>query len=305
MNQLECLVTIINLTTLSHDEEKSIFESIINFCENVYDSNPMYAAEVFGIIYEFILNYNKENDFLLYDSFVWILTCTKSSILIRERYTNKIHTLIKKISKYVSDEMKLKIKSYLLSIEDEKERIDRICIIYQMYPINTFKEVIENNIDTMEFLDIFQMTMDKHISLSSNIICRALSDIASNYKNEVSGLYISNNTGNYIHLLNYCIIWHLIDLDFDIRVLEKYKDCSEFVSFVLNPESFDYSKVDFEDYMWQNLVYSKKYQHYFIEHKSEVINDKLKRAFELGIDNRDQQKIVYGILLNNDELSAF
>lgn len=305
LNQLECLVTIINLTTLSYDEEKSIFESIINFCENVYDSNSMYAAEVFGIIYEFILNYNKENDFLLYDSFVWILTCTKSSILIRERYTSKIHTLIKKISKYVSDEMKLKIKSYLLSIEDEKERIDRICIIYQMYPINTFKEVIENNIDTMEFLDIFQMTMDKHISLSSNIISRALSDIDSNYKNEVSGLYISNNTGNYIHLLNYCIIWHLIDLDFDIRVLEEYKDCSEFVSFILNPESFDYSKVDFEDYMWQNLVYSKKYQHYFIEHKSEIINDKLKRAFELGIDNRDQQKIVYGILLNNDELTAF
>ena len=57
--------------------------------------------------------------------------------------------------------------------------------------------------------------------------------------------------------------------------------------------------------MWFNLVYSEKYQKYFVEHKNEILSDKLKRVFELGIENREQQKIVYGILLNNEELIKF
>ena len=305
LNQLECLVTIINLTPLSYDEEKSVFESIINFFENVYDTNPMYAAEVFGIFYEFILNYNEEKDFLLYDKLVWLLTCSKSSIQIRERYTTKIHTLIERMSKYISNEMKNKILTFILSIEDEKEKTDRICIAYQMFSSNTFSEIIDNSIDSMEFIDIFHMIMDKHISLSDSIKKRVLSDISNNIKSDVPGLYISGNIGYYVHLINYCIIMHLIDLDFDIKQLEEYKEYSDFVSFVLEPNSFDYSKVDIDNYMWQNLVYSKKYQHYFIEHKDEIINDKLKRVFELGIDSRDQQKIVYGILIDNDDLRNF
>ena len=201
--------------------------------------------------------------------------------------------------------MKKKILSFILSIEDKKEKTDRICIAYQIFPNNTFNEIIENSIDSMEFIDIFQMIMDNHISLSDSIKKRALSEISNNIKINVPGVFISNNTGYYIHLINYCIIMHLIDLDFDIKQLEQYKDYSDFVSFILEPKSFDYSKVDIDDYMWQNLVYSKKYQHYFIEHKDEIINDKLKRVFELGIDNRDQQKIVYGILMDDDDLRKF
>jgi NAD-dependent SIR2 family protein deacetylase len=305
LKQLECLMIVYNLMEHSDDEENIVFQSVIDLYENIFDLYPMYAAELYEIFYDFVMNYKCNDDYTIYDRFVWLIICSKSSIWIRERFTSKTHSLINKLSKYVSEELKNKVLSYILSIDDKKEKIDRICIAYQMYPCSTFKKIIEDNIDLIEFVDIFNMIMDKYIVLSDNIIKRALDEISNNIKSEVRGVHIQNNSGYYKHLLNYCIIMYLVDLDFDLKLLEKFKDYSDTVCFVLDPNSFDYSKVDLNDYMWYNLIYSNKYQNYFIEHKNEVVSDELKRIFELGIDNREQQKIVYGILLDNNELQKF
>lgn len=74
---------------------------------------------------------------------------------------------------------------------------------------------------------------------------------------------------------------------------------------MVNPATFDYSQVNTEDYMWQNLIYSEEYQPYFVEHKSEVLSTDLRRIFDLGVATEEQQKIVYGILLDKEELQRF
>jgi hypothetical protein len=74
---------------------------------------------------------------------------------------------------------------------------------------------------------------------------------------------------------------------------------------MVNPETFDYSNVNTDNYMWQNLIYSKEYQPYFIAHKHEVLSDDLRKSFDLGVVTDDQQKIVYGILLTQEELRTF
>ena len=74
---------------------------------------------------------------------------------------------------------------------------------------------------------------------------------------------------------------------------------------MVSPETFDYSQVDTGNYMWQNLIYSKEYQPYFIAHKSDVLSEELRKNFKLGVATNDQQKIVYGILLEKGELQSF
>lgn len=49
----------------------------------------------------------------------------------------------------------------------------------------------------------------------------------------------------------------------------------------------------------------KRLQPYFIAHKSEVLSDNLRKSFNLGVATEDQKKIVYGILLDQDELRCF
>ena len=97
----------------------------------------------------------------------------------------------------------------------------------------------------------------------------------------------------------------VIDFDIDITKLRPYAEFSEPLQFMLEPEEFDYSKINTNNYMWQNLIYSPMYKQYFLEHKKELLSDDLRKIFDLGLDTRDQQKIVYGLLLGDDELRDF
>ena len=102
-----------------------------------------------------------------------------------------------------------------------------------------------------------------------------------------------------------CIILKLCDFDLDLSLLTPFAEYSFQLQFMLNPESFDYSNVDVDQYMWQNLIYSKEYREYFVKHKKDFLSPRVNDIFSMGLSTTDQQKIVYGILLDDDELRQF
>ena len=61
---------------------------------------------------------------------------------------------------------------------------------------------------------------------------------------------------------------------------------------MLSPNAYDYSKVDLNNYMWQNLIFSKEYGEFFKSHKTQLLTDDLKTLFRLKLASKDQQKIV-------------
>ena len=105
--------------------------------------------------------------------------------------------------------------------------------------------------------------------------------------------------------IHYCLILGLIGCDVDFASLQPYAHYSEHLRFMISPETFDYSLVDTNNYMWQNLIYSKTYREYFVAHKNELLTEALKQTFDLELETRDQQKIVYGFLLDPDEVQGF
>jgi len=74
---------------------------------------------------------------------------------------------------------------------------------------------------------------------------------------------------------------------------------------MLDPENFEYSLVDTSNYMWQNLIYSKEYKQYFIDNKKVLLSDELKKLFKMEVETIEQRKIVYGLLLDEEELHRF
>lgn len=102
-----------------------------------------------------------------------------------------------------------------------------------------------------------------------------------------------------------CIVLELLGYEIDLSQLRPYAHYSKQLQFMLDPEGFDCSLVDTDQYMWQNLIYSRKYAPYIIEHKQDILSSGLKEIFDMGRATTEQQKIVYGILLNDDELQAF
>ena len=82
----------------------------------------------------------------------------------------------------------------------------------------------------------------------------------------------------------------------------KYCNKSKYLQFVLFPDSFDYSQVDFDDYMWQNLFSSKKYRKILLAHKEEIFNDTLRIKLKLGKTSDVEKKYIYGFLMEKDEI---
>ena len=102
-----------------------------------------------------------------------------------------------------------------------------------------------------------------------------------------------------------CLILKLYNYPIDLSELKDYTGFSEHLDFMLNPAVFDYSKVNLEHYMWENLIYTNEYQQYFIEHKDEILTDDLEKVFSSNKADKNCQKIVYGILLDKDQLQRY
>ena len=102
-----------------------------------------------------------------------------------------------------------------------------------------------------------------------------------------------------------CLILRLLGFEINLSLLEPYSKYSLHLQFMLNSKEFDYSNVNINHYMWQNLIYSKEYGHFFSDHKADILSPELRNIFRMGLDTKDQQKIVYGILLEDDELRGF
>ena len=305
IEQLSCFTKIICLIPLSDDEKILILNSIIEMCEKIFDSFPAYANEIFNIIFEFIKNVEVKNAERQYSELLDIFINTKSTNYLKQRNKSKMISIINQLSQFASDELKNKVLSSVTAIANMKERLQKICLVYPLFPHQKFQSVLEQNINLLDNDDLFCLIVNKIIPLSQQAKQKFLNSLSMSLN------YIKNNPSVKLYPdplkteINHCIIFILLDLGFDISYLKPFVNFSEYLSFMLAPDSFDYSKVNLNDYMWRNLIYSDKYSKYFVEYKNKLLCDDLKKMFKMGIDSREQQKIVYGLLLSKDELIKF
>lgn len=94
---------------------------------------------------------------------------------------------------------------------------------------------------------------------------------------------------------------YINDIITDISVLTELAEERPHLQFLLFPENFDYSQVDFSNYMWENFARHKRYMQYFIDHKDLII-PRIKERIEKNNANEAEKRILYGFLLNGDDV---
>ena len=94
---------------------------------------------------------------------------------------------------------------------------------------------------------------------------------------------------------------HISDMLADISMLKPLSEGRPHLQFLLNPKNFDYSQVDFSDYMWENFARREEYMKTFVAHK-EVIIPKIQKRIETGEVTEAEKRILYGFLLRGDEV---
>ena len=94
---------------------------------------------------------------------------------------------------------------------------------------------------------------------------------------------------------------YINDMVADISVLKKLSDRRPHLQFLLDAENFDYTQVDFSNYMWENFARHEKYMNYFVAHKDAII-PQIQSRIEKGEASEIEKRILYGFLLNGNEV---
>ena len=146
---------------------------------------------------------------------------------------------------------------------------------------------------------MFWLVYDNIIEMNEYVIDKYINIIESEIINRNGAIRtIPDHLQTSIELL---IILHLLGKLKDISFLEKYKEYSVFLKFIFEPDTFDYSGVDINNYMWMNFLKNKEYLDIILNHKNDIPIDKIKTAIINGSATEKEKKIMYRYLLTEED----
>lgn len=96
-------------------------------------------------------------------------------------------------------------------------------------------------------------------------------------------------------------IFYISGLIEDISSLDELSKDYVYLDFLLHPNTFDYSQVDFSNYMWMNFASHEKLMQYFIDNKKYIIPT-LKDRIRKESATEYERKILYGFFMEPEEL---
>lgn len=296
---------VVCLTKFDEQTKNKIFTAFIDVFEKAAEKSASIVEALFDSFFHLSKHFETTVSKNVKERALNVLLNDEVFKIIKDRHSSQLFSVLKDYAPMISKENQ---KKQIAIIEGQDTVQKKIQEIYQrrfIIPMENYCEFLNNNISQMQARTLFNLLIESIIPFSNQIQERLLSIL----KDEDEKRKKAPNTRSYpdwlLETLDEYIILKLLNVDVDISLLKPYAEYSLPLQFILEPEGFDYTKVDTNNYMWQNLIYSKEYGTYFLQHKTELLDSGLENIFSLGLETKAQEKIVYGLLLNDDELRTF
>lgn len=299
--QIHSLAILICLVRMQDVHKCAVVGSLCTLIDNWYTNKNGDIFELTKILEYLIVNLNIGNSKEIFEKVVYCILKTY------DKWTEKylISNIMRKICTFLDEQIKQRIVDKIESIADVHSKINMFYTMRYAIEKEKCRLFFEENYLQLSCVQIFHLLVEGIINPRNrygehciSLVKKAVEDIEKN--NGIRSYPDKLNT-----LIEYCILIKICGFYIDIEQLKDYMGHSVFLEFIVNPNEFDYSKVDTTNYMWNNLIYSKEYQHFFIEHRHEILTDKLKKIFSMNVETKEQRKVVYGILLPEDELRTY
>lgn len=303
--QIHSFATLLCLIDLDAASIGAIFRALADIVIEASKSAPIMAEEVFDAI-ELVVNHisvksSCTEKTMLLDS----LLSDKTFPVLIARKNSSFGRILRRFANEISSEVQSQIQQHIDEIEDIAQKVKRLYFFRPFYAKEFCISFFNEHFDYLSSEQCYRLLTDQIIPFDEKCWSKFISTLENQDAARKSQPGMRTFPDWLMVTIEECMILKLLGFAIDLTSLEPYAHYSEHLSFMVNPEAFDYSQVNTEHYMWQNLIYSKEYQPYFISHKNEVLSEDLRKSFDLGVSTEDQQKIVFGILLDQDELRRF
>ena len=185
-----------------------------------------------------------------------------------------------------------------------RERITALRLLYKHLGasryLHEYKEFIKNNNNLIDNDDIFDFAFDGWYEITDEHRKEMLEKAVKLYKQQQA-----SNVHTYPDplqsQLELIYILYLTGEISDIECLREIIDASDFLQFFLDPDNFDYTKIDFSNYMWENIARRKRFMSVILAHKEDVL-PKLRLRVETDQATETERKILYGYMIDKSEL---
>ena len=220
-----------------------------------------------------------------------------------ERGAGTYAKLLSALKSYISTEDQNALVGEIVNEKDAKKKCNLLHFYRSIIPIKDFAKFLSDNTKDIATQHLFDFIIEDIVQFDSATFEIFVSEIKKLTEQKMPGVFSSPDYLSWD--IESCVLLHLFGFSVDFSKIAFAKDYSEFLLFVLDPQNYDYSKVNLDNYMWQNLIYSDEYQHFFIEHSNELLSNELKIRLSNGLASNDTQKIVYGFLVDKRELRKY
>ena len=93
------------------------------------------------------------------------------------------------------------------------------------------------------------------------------------------------------------LVGHIPNLE-DIEFLRQYTEQSDYLDFLFNADTFNYSKIKSADYMWCNFINNDDFRKRILQHKAEFWSEDDEKRIKLGFGSDFENRVAYKYLFN-------
>ena len=302
-DELEILSIVAGLVSTSESVNTRLILACSTTITSLMDSKRI-LLEYFPAVYHLVSINRCVGESYAQQSLLQALVNPAVSETIIERYSYQYQHIIKDLSSFCTEELRKRIVDTTVAIEDSRKKSYAVFTFRSIIPPEEEEKLIGELVDSFSVNQLMDLVAEKHIGFEKveESILQSLEASVSRREAQPGVRTFPDAVQNGIESL---ILLYLVGAQVDLSKISKYKRYSDHLSFALDPDNFDYSKVNLENYMWQNIMYSPKYKHYFVEHKGELLTDNLEKLLSSSAAPNDVRKVVYGLLLDDNELRGY
>ena len=189
-------------------------------------------------------------------------------------------------------------------IDSQKALVRKTALLRLLYrkldmkSVRKYKSLLSKHILELDHNTLYTSVFAKWIKPTNRFVEHLLSDIVSLYNRDEAISVMPNPLEIKIEM---ALIFFMAGYIENLDSIEALSIDYPVLDFFVHPESFDYSKVDFSNYMWQNVARRERFMRIIVEHK-DAIKPRILQRMRLGDATEIEKKILYSMLLEKDEL---
>ncbi len=304
-NQIASFLLLLGCMELTAEERKTICDKFLNLTKALAEKQPrefpgiFQAAEIFSE--KLLTGQMTQEKRRLADV---MLNPGIYEPLLKE-HKNAFVRLVSSLADCVPEERRLQLMEMVDKADSDREKCCLLFLFRKLLPAEKYREYLQEHLDCLDGRWLLHFVAEKRIPYSQAVLNRYLDIITSEAERRRRQPGVRFYPDSLVSAVEDCILLKLLGVPVELEVLRPYEEYSDHLKFLLDPDGFDYSRIDLNHYMWKNIFYHREYQDCLKAHRADILTEELEKLFSMRMATESQQKIVYGILLDERELWGY